>query len=163
MTELHLIVAHARNGAIGIEGKLPWYLPEDLKHFKRTTLGKPVIMGRVTWETLGRPLPGRRNIVITRNADYAAEGIDVVHSLEEALELVKDSPVAFVMGGAQIYEQALPVVKTAHVTVINADFEADAFFKPLDEHEWALNEEQTFPATDAHPFSFSIRRYEHKI
>ena len=85
MTELHMIVAHARNGVIGKEGKLPWYLPEDLRYFKRTTLGKPVIMGRKTWETLGRPLPGRRNIVVTRQKDYVAEGADVVGSIEAAL------------------------------------------------------------------------------
>lgn len=159
MTELHLIVAHARNGAIGLDGKLPWYLPEDLKHFKRTTLGKPVIMGRKTWESLGRPLPGRKNIVITRQDNFAAEGAIVVKNVQAALECVKDDPVAFIMGGAQIYEQTLPIVKVAHVTVINADFEADAFFKPLDEDHWVLDEEQSFPATDAHPFSFSIRRY----
>lgn len=162
MTELHLIVAHARNGAIGIDGKLPWYLPEDLKHFKRTTLGKPVIMGRKTWESLGRPLPGRKNIVITRQADYVAEGACVVPTIEAALEAVKDEPVAFIMGGAQIYEQTLPLVKVAHVTVINADYDGDAYFKPLDDEHWLLDEEQTFPATDAHPFSFSIRRYLQK-
>lgn len=162
MTELHLIVAHARNGAIGIDGKLPWYLPEDLKHFKRTTLGKPVIMGRKTWESLGRPLPGRKNIVITRQADYVAEGACVVPTIEAALEAVKDEPVAFIMGGAQIYEQTLPLVKVAHVTVINADYDADAYFKPLDDEHWLLDEEQNFPATDAHPFSFSIRRYIQK-
>ncbi len=162
MTELHLIVAHARNGAIGIDGKLPWYLPEDLKHFKRTTLGKPVIMGRKTWESLGRPLPGRKNVVITRQADYVAEGACVVPTIEAALEAVKDEPVAFIMGGAQIYEQTLPLVKVAHVTVINTDYDADAYFKPLDDEHWLLDEEQTFPATDAHPFSFSIRRYLQK-
>ena len=91
MTELHMIVAHARNGVIGKEGKLPWYLPEDLRYFKRTTLGKPVIMGRKTWETLGRPLPGRRNIVVTRQKDYVAEGADVVGSIEAALSLVADA------------------------------------------------------------------------
>lgn len=162
MTELHLIVAHARNGAIGIDGKLPWYLPEDLKHFKRTTLGKPVIMGRKTWESLGRPLPGRKNVVITRQADYVAEGACVVPTIEAALEAVKDEPVAFILGGAQIYQQTLPLVKVAHVTVINADYDADAYFKPLDDEHWLLDEEQTFPATDAHPFSFSIRRYLQK-
>lgn len=162
MTELHLIVAHARNGAIGIDGKLPWYLPEDLKHFKRTTLGKPVIMGRKTWESLGRPLPGRKNVVITRQADYVAEGACVVPTIEAALEAVKDEPVAFIMGGAQIYQQTLPLVKVAHVTVINADYDADAYFEPLDDEHWLLDEEQTFPATDAHPFSFSIRRYLQK-
>ena len=131
MTELHMIVAHARNGVIGKEGKLPWYLPEDLRYFKRTTLGKPVIMGRKTWETLGRPLPGRRNIVVTRQKDYVAEGADVVGSIEAALSLVADAPVAFIMGGAQIYKES-------------------------------LIEEESFPATDAHPFSYSFRTYRRK-
>ncbi len=162
MTQLHLIVAHARNGVIGKENKLPWYLPEDLKNFKRTTLGKPVIMGRKTWEPLGRPLPGRRNIVITRQKDYAAEGATVVSSLDEALEAVKDAPVAFIMGGAQVYKEALPKVQVAHITYLNADFEGDAFFEPLSEDEWTLTEEETFPATDTHPFSYCFRIYERK-
>ncbi len=162
MTQLHLIVAHARNGVIGKENKLPWYLPEDLKNFKRTTLGKPVIMGRKTWESLGRPLPGRRNIVITRQKDYQAEGATVVTSLDEALEAVKEVPVAFIMGGAQVYKEALPKVEVAHITYINADFEGDAFFEPLSDNEWTLTEEETFPATDAHPFSYCFRIYERK-
>lgn len=162
MVQLHLIVAHARNGVIGKEGKLPWYLPEDLKHFKRTTLGKPVIMGRKTWESLGRPLPGRRNLVVTRQSDFKAEGAEVFKSLQEAMTAVKDEPVAFIMGGAQIYAEAMPMVQVAHVTVLNADFDGDAFFKALSDDEWNLVEEASFPATDTHPYSFSIRRYERR-
>ncbi len=162
MTELHMIVAHARNGVIGKEGKLPWYLPEDWRYFKRTTLGKPVIMGRKTWETLGRPLPGRRNIVVTRQKDYVAEGADVVGSIEAALSLVADAPVAFILGGAQIYKESMPLVQVAHITYINADFEGDAFFTPLKDDEWTLTEEESFPATDAHPFSYSFRTYRRK-
>ena len=162
MAQLHLIVAHARNGVIGKEGKLPWYLPEDLKHFKRTTLGKPVIMGRKTWESLGRPLPGRRNIVVTRQTGFTAEGAEVYSNLQEAVAAVKDEPIAFIMGGAQIYAEAMPQIQVAHITVLNADFEGDAFFKPLTDEEWNLVEEATFPATDTHPYSFSIRRYERR-
>ena len=162
MTQLHLIVAHARNGVIGKDNKLPWYLPEDLKNFKRTTIGKPVIMGRKTWESLGRPLPGRRNVVITRQKDYTAEGATVVASLDEALEAVSDAPVAFIMGGAQVYKEALPQVEVAHITYLNADFEGDAYFEPLNPNEWTLTEEESFPATDAHPFSYSFRIYSRK-
>lgn len=162
MTQLHLIVAHARNGVIGKENKLPWYLPEDLKNFKRTTLGKPVIMGRKTWESLGRPLPGRRNIVITRQKDYVAEGATVVSDLQAAIEAVADAPVAFIMGGAQVYKEALPQVEVAHITYLNADFEGDAYFEPLNPNEWTLTEEESFPATDAHPFSYSFRIYSRK-
>lgn len=162
MAQLHLIVAHARNGVIGKEGKLPWYLPEDLKHFKRTTLGKPIIMGRKTWESLGRPLPGRRNIVVTRQTGFTAEGAEVYSNLQDAVAAVKDEPIAFIMGGAQIYAEAMPQIEVAHITVLNADFEGDAFFKPLTDDEWNLVEEATFPATDTHPYSFSIRRYERR-
>ena len=162
MAQLHLIVAHARNGVIGKEGKLPWYLPEDLKHFKRTTLGKPVIMGRKTWESLGRPLPGRRNIVVTRQTGFTAEGAEVYSNLQDAVAAVKDEPIAFIMGGAQIYAEAMPQIEVAHITVLNADFEGDAFFNPLTDDEWNLVEEATFPATDTHPYSFSIRRYERR-
>lgn len=162
MAQLHLIVAHARNGVIGKEGKLPWYLPEDLKHFKRTTLGKPVIMGRKTWESLGRPLPGRRNIVVTRQTGFTAEGAEVYSNLQDAVAAVKDEPIAFILGGAQIYAEAMPQIEVAHITVLNADFEGDAFFKPLTDDEWNLVEEATFPATDTHPYSFSIRRYERR-
>lgn len=162
MAQLHLIVAHARNGVIGKEGKLPWYLPEDLKHFKRTTLGKPVIMGRKTWESLARPLPGRRNIVVTRQTGFTAEGAEVYSNLQDAVAAVKDEPIAFILGGAQIYAEAMPQIEVAHITVLNADFEGDAFFKPLTDDEWNLVEEATFPATDTHPYSFSIRRYERR-
>ena len=160
MTELHLIVAHARNGVIGKDNQLPWHLPEDLKHFKRTTLGKPVIMGRKTWESLPKALPGRLNVVITRQADYVAEGATVVSSIEQALEVVKDLPVAFIMGGAQLYAQTLDRVSVAHITVINSDIEGDAYFEGFNESEWTLAEEETYPATEQHPWSFSIRRYE---
>lgn len=160
MPELHLIVARARNGVIGQAGQLPWYLPEDLKHFKRTTLGKPVIMGRKTWESLTKALPGRLNIVVTHQPDYVAEGATVVASIDEALALVADVPVAFVMGGAQLYAQTMDKVKVAHITVINADYEGDAFFEGFEENEWTLVDEETYPATDQHPWSFSIRRYE---
>ena len=159
MTTLHLIVARARNGVIGKDNAMPWYLPEDLKHFKRTTLGKPVIMGRKTWESLPKALPGRLNIVITRQADYVAEGATVVTSVEEALQAVKDRPDAFIMGGAEIYRQTMDRVTVAHITVINADFEGDAVFDAFNEADWALAQEETYPATEQHP-SFSIRRYE---
>ena len=116
MTTLHLIVARARNGVIGKNNQLPWHLPEDLKHFKRTTLGKPVIMGRKTWESLPKALPGRLNVVITRQADYVAEGATVVASIDEALEVVKENEHAFIMGGAEIYRQTMNRVTVAHIT-----------------------------------------------
>ena len=125
MTELRLIYARARNGVIGRDGRMPWHLPEDLAHFKRATLGSPVIMGRKTWESLPpvfRPLPGRRNIVVTRQGDWQASGAEVAHSLEQALALCQDAPLAWVMGGADIYRQALPLAQQVVVTEIGAVF-----------------------------------------
>ena len=134
-TALHLIYARARNGVIGRDGRMPWHLPEDLAHFKRTTLGQPVIMGRKTWEGLPvafRPLPGRRNIVITRQTDWQAEGAEVAHSLEQAIALCQKEPVSWIMGGAQIYQQAQPLAQQVVVTEIDADFAGDAYAPELD-------------------------------
>ena len=135
MTRLVLIAGVARNGAIGKDDALPWRLPEDLKHFKQHTLGWPVIMGRRTWESLPpafRPLPGRRNLVVTRQADWRAEGAEPAHSLDAALQRVGDSERAFVIGGAQLYAEALPRADELLLTEIDADFEADAFFPAWD-------------------------------
>ena len=126
--KLGVIYARARNGVIGKDNAMPWHLPEDLAHFKRTTLGAPVIMGRKTWDSLPpkfRPLPGRRNIVITRNADWHADGAERVGTLEEAIALCADAPAAWVTGGAEIFKLALPLADVAVVTEIDADFEGD--------------------------------------
>jgi dihydrofolate reductase len=126
---LNLIFAQARNGVIGQEGTLPWHLPEDLAHFKRTTLGCPVIMGRKTWDSLPprfRPLPGRQNIVVTRQPDWQAQGAVRAGSLAQAIALCPDDGDAWVIGGAEIYAQALPLAACAVVTEIDADFEGDA-------------------------------------
>ena len=131
-TTLSLIAAVARNGAIGKDNALLWRLSEDLQFFKRTTMGCPVIMGRKTYESIGRPLPGRRNIVISRNADWHANGVDTAASLQAALALVSDADKAFVIGGAQIYAEALPLVQEIVLTEINKDFDADAFFPTWD-------------------------------
>jgi dihydrofolate reductase len=128
--KLGVIFARARSGAIGKDGVMPWHLPEDLAHFKRVTLGCPVIMGRKTWDSLParfRPLPGRTNIVVTRQPDWQATGATRAGSLHEALSLCAGAPATWVIGGAQIYAQALPLAHTAEVTEIEADFEGDAF------------------------------------
>ena len=132
--KLHLIYARARNGVIGKDGQMPWHLPEDLAHFKRVTLGQPVIMGRKTWDSLPakfRPLPGRLNIVVTRQADWQAPGALRAGSIEEAMGLCSDAPDAWIMGGAEIYRQAEPLASTAVVTEIDADFEGDALAPTL--------------------------------
>ncbi len=128
--KLHLILARARNGVIGNNNTLPWHLPEDLAHFKRTTLGCPVIMGRKTWNSLPpkfRPLPGRLNVVVTRQADWRADGAVVANSLEAACAACPSESIAWVIGGAELYAQALALASTAVVTEIDADFEGDAF------------------------------------
>lgn len=136
MSRLSLIVARARNGAIGLEGKMPWHLPQDLAHFKRSTLGHPIIMGRKTWESIGRPLPGRRNIVVTRNADYAAPGAEVASSLADALAKVAELDEVFVIGGGELYTLALPLAQRLVVTEIEAEFAGDAFFPEFSKSEW---------------------------
>jgi dihydrofolate reductase len=129
--ELVLIAAVARNGVIGKGKQLLWHLPEDMRFFKETTQGHPVVMGRKTWESLPprfRPLPGRRNVVITRNAQFDAPGAEVVGSLDAACALLADVPTAFVIGGAEIYAQALPIAQRLWLTEIERDFEGDASF-----------------------------------
>lgn len=138
--ELNLIVAYARNRTIGRDNTLPWKLPGDMAHFRRTTMGFPIIMGRKTWDSLGRALPGRRNIVITTDASRTAPGAEFVASLSQALELVAREPKAFIIGGAQIYRQALPLADCIVATEIGVPVEGDAFFEPLNPEEWTETE-----------------------
>lgn len=136
--KLHLILARARNGVIGNNNALPWHLPEDMAHFKRSTLGCPVIMGRKTWDSLPpkfRPLPGRLNVVVTRQTNWQADGAVVTHSLEAACAACPPHSTAWVIGGADLYAQALALASTAVVTEIDADFEGDAF-APDFGHAW---------------------------
>jgi dihydrofolate reductase len=134
--QLSLIVAYSKNRVIGSGNALPWKIAGDLAHFKRTTLGCPIIMGRKTWESLGRPLPGRRNIVITRNKAFVANGAEIANDLTSALTLVANTQEAFIIGGAQIYDQALKFADRIVATEIQAEFSGDAFFKPLDPLDW---------------------------
>ena len=131
-----LIVAYASNRTIGKDNALPWKLPADLAHFKRTTMGCPVIMGRKTWESLGRALPGRRNIVITRQPGYQAIGAETASSLDQALEMTRDNVECFVIGGAQIYQQSLDVATRIVATEVHAQVDGDAFFPDLDKNMW---------------------------
>lgn len=142
---LTLIAAVARNGVIGIDNRLPWHLPADLKHFKALTLGNTVIMGRKTWESLPtsfRPLPGRRNIVVTRDADYRAEGAVVALSLPAAIAAA-ESGEAFVIGGAEMYAAALPLADRLQLTEIDAAFEGDTHFPAVDAHHWRETSRET--------------------
>ena len=154
--KLHLIFASAANGVIGRQNALPWHLPEDMAHFKRTTLGCPVIMGRKTWDSLPakfRPLPGRLNVVLTRQPDWSAPGALCAHSLAEACALCPPDSNAWVIGGAEIYAQALPLASSAVVTEIDATFEGDAF-APQFGPEWIETARENQLSTGGLSFSF---------
>jgi dihydrofolate reductase len=133
---VNLIVAWARKRVIGRAGTLPWHLPEDLRRFKQTTMGHPIVMGRRTWDSIGRPLPGRRSIVVTRDPHWTAAGCEAAASLQQALALCEGAPEVFVIGGAQLYAQALPLAQRLLLTELDADFEGDIFFPPIDLAAW---------------------------
>ena len=157
-----LIVARARNGAIGRDNQLPWRLPEDLKYFKRVTMNQPVVMGRNTWESLGKPLPGRDNIVITRQPGYCAAGATVVHDLHSALALADSLAGArgeeeiMIIGGAQTYAEALPLVTRAYVTDVHADIDGDTVFPALAAGKWREVARQDFSACEKNPYTYSF-------
>lgn len=160
MTTLSLIAAVARNGAIGKDNALLWRLSEDLQFFKRTTMGRPVIMGRKTYDSIGRPLPGRRNIVITRNPQWSAPGIESAPSLQAALALLDNTvDKAFVIGGAQIYAEALPLVQEIVLTEIDRDFEADAFFPPWDKTTFTEVAREAHHAPAPNDFDYAFVTY----
>lgn len=136
--EISLVAAVADNGVIGAEGKMPWHLPADLAHFKQLTLGKPVLMGRLTWESIGRPLPGRRNLVLSRDPAWCADGADRVGSLDEALRVTRESGAGelMVIGGAEVYRQALPRATRIYMTRVHAEPWGDTQFPELDPDAW---------------------------
>ena len=133
---LSIIAALAENKVIGVKGGLPWYLPADLAHFKKLTMGKPVIVGRTTYQTIGRPLPGRRMIILTRDKNYRAAGSEVAHSVREALELVRGSDEVMVAGGAKVYEEFLPFVSRMYLTLVQAEVPGDVYFPEYEAGQW---------------------------
>jgi len=158
---LALIVAAAENNVIGRNNQLPWYLPGDLQYFKAMTLGKPVIMGRKTFESIGKPLPGRDNIVISRQADYEAEGIKLVSSLGQAIELgesinlINGAEEVMIIGGAQIYAESLALADRVYLTRVHRHVEGDAYFPELDESQWYEVAREDIAAAEPNPFDFS--------
>jgi dihydrofolate reductase len=163
MTILSLILARAHNGVIGKNNALPWHLPEDMAYFKKTTLGKPVIMGRKTWESLPpkfRPLPGRRNIVVTRNANWYDAGAARAMSLQAALGMVEFEPEVFVIGGAQLYAEAMLIAQRIYLTQIEHAFEGDAFFPALDTAQWSEVSRDPHHHAGRPAFDFSFVVYE---
>lgn len=158
-----LIVAVAENGVIGIDNKMPWHIPADLKYFKKITMGKPMLMGRKTFESFGRPLPGRPHIVISRNEGFQYEGVDVQHSTEEGFEFAKATAESMgleefmLIGGANIYKQLLPKVDRIYLTEIHASYEGDAFFPDFDRAQWQeVSREDNAPEQGTPGYSFLV-------
>ncbi|MEE8059738.1 MAG: dihydrofolate reductase [Pseudomonadales bacterium] len=157
-----MIVAMAENRVIGRNNQLPWYLPNDLKYFKATTMGKPVVMGRKTFESIGKPLVGRSNIVVTRSKDFAAEGVQVVHSIDEALTLAKSIAIVdgarevMLIGGAQLYVEALSRVSRLYLTQVHAQVDGDVVFPELDWSQWDEVAREDFQAEGLNCYDYSF-------
>ena len=151
-----LIAAVADTGIIGIENRMPWHLPADMRYFRHTTTGKPVLMGRLTFESIGaKPLPRRQNVVVTRDPSYTAPGCDVVDSIDAALELVKDAEEVMIMGGISFYAQMLPRAQRFYLTEVHADIEGDASFPEFDRAEWREVSREEHPADDENPYPYA--------
>ena len=159
---LSMIVAVSENNVIGKENKLLWHLPDDLKHFKRTTKGHHVIAGRKTFESQGRPLPKRTNIVITRNKDICIEGCHIAHSLDEAIVMAREDNEPFIIGGEEIYKQAMEKVDRIYITRIHETFDGDTYFPEIDERKWEVVSSKYHGIDDKHPYPFTIYILEKK-
>jgi dihydrofolate reductase len=159
---ISIIVAVSTNNVIGAAGALPWKISDDLKRFKHLTMAKPIVMGRLTWESIGRPLPGRQNIVITRQAGYSADGCDVVVSPAAALDVAGDAGEIMIIGGSQIYDLFLPKAGRLYVTRVHAQIDGDAFFPAVDESDWVLVDAEAHLADQTNEFAFDFRTYERK-
>jgi dihydrofolate reductase len=159
---LSILVAVAENGVIGHGGDLPWHLSADLRRFKRLTMGHAIIMGRKTWESIGRPLPGRRMVVVTRQPAYRAEGVQVVKSLKEALDAAREAgdQQPFVVGGAEIYRQALPLATRLYLTRVRADVAGDTHFPEYPESDWQRLESEPHQADGSNDFPFCFELYQ---
>jgi dihydrofolate reductase len=155
-----LIVAVAENGVIGRENALPWHLPEDLKRFKRLTMGKPIVMGRKTFESIGKPLPGRKNIVVTRDANYARNDVTVVHSVEAAIGAADPADEVMVIGGADLFRMFLPKAGRVHLTRVLAAVQGDVFWAELDPRVWRLVERTAFGSDERHAHAMSFEIWE---
>lgn len=152
--QLNAIVAMSENRVIGYQNRLPWHLPADLRHFKQITMGKPILMGRKTYESIGRPLPGRENIILTRQQDFKAAGCVVVHDIQEAFHQRDE---LFLIGGADLFQQLLPKVQQIYLTVIHRDFEGDAFFPELIAAEWNEVENKNHPPDADNPYAYTFK------
>ena len=155
-----LIVAVADSGVIGRDNALPWHLPDDLKRFKRLTLGKPIVMGRKTYESIGKPLPGRQNIVLTRDANYQRDGVTVVHAPEAALHAAGDAAEIMIIGGSDLFRLFLPRAGRVHFTRVHADIAGDVHWPALDEREWRVVERERHEADERHAHAYTFELWE---
>ena len=162
MGRLTLIAAAGENNELGKNNDLVWHLPDDFKRFKNITSGHHIIMGRKTFDSFPQPLPNRTHVVITRQENYKKPGIIVVHSLERAIELTKDDPQAFVIGGGEIYKMALDAAHRIELTRVHGKFEADTFFPEIDESQWKIVSEEYHEKDEKHNYAFTYLTYERK-
>lgn len=156
---ISFIFAMDRNRAIGVNNKLPWHLPGDLKFFKNVTMGHPILMGRKTYESIGKPLPGRRNVILTQNTAYQAEGCEVIHSVDEAIDAFQEQEL-FVIGGAEIFKLFASHVNRMYITYIEDEFEADTYMSDLDLSDWTLVSSEQGERNEKNPYEYYFRIYE---
>src|SRR5690606_8355508 len=159
-TKITLIVAAAENNAIGKGNRMPWHLPNDFKYFKEKTLNHSVVMGRKTFESIGKPLPERRNIVMTKNTNYLHEEVDVANNIDELLLYCRDEREIFIIGGAEIYKQTLPLAHKVLLTRVHTTVDGDAFFPELPANEWKLISAEKHEKDDSHAFGYTFEVYE---
>lgn len=157
--KMSLIAAMDRNRLIGSNNQLPWHLPADLAHFKQITMGKPIVMGRKTYESIGRPLPGRTNIVLSRSG-FKAQGIEVVSSICEAVAMAATAEELVVIGGGSIYEMVIDVVDQMHLTVVEGEFTGDAWFPVFDDKQWVISSEEKYFADEKNQYDYSYLTYD---
>ena len=160
---LAIIVATDLNGLIGKDNDLPWRLSADLRYFRQITMGKPIIMGRRTHESIGRPLPGRENIIITSDQGYQAEGCTVMHSLQSALQHCEQYQEVMIMGGASLYQQCLPLADKIYLTQVDAELSGDTWFPEWDKTQWQCISQQDHPADENNDYPYSFMVYERKL
>ena len=156
-----IIAAIGKNNELGKDNDLIWHLPADLKRFKKVTTGHTIIMGRNTFESIGKPLPNRRSVIITRNKEYQQAGCTIVHSLEDAIQLVKEEERAFIIGGAQIYKEAMEkeIVDQLDITLVHQNFEADVYFPEIDTKKWQSMSKEDFSSDEKNSFGYSFLSY----
>ena len=157
-----LIVAVADNGVIGRDNTLPWHLPDDLKRFKRLTMGKPIVMGRKTFDSIGKPLPGRQNIVVTRDTNYRRDGVTAVHDADAALRAAGAVPEIMVIGGAEIFRTLLPRAGRVHLTRVHGNIDGDVVWPALDERAWRVVERESHSADERHAWPMTFEVWERR-